>query len=290
MKRSALAMSALVLLVSCNFVHASVLAFDALSYRDGDVKGCNGGTGWASAWRAVPRHSLVTTMALPLTYTFPTGELVDGGVTALSLDYCNSRTYDFDKDVKRKLAQPFSGDVVYASFLFRDDSLAVGKDMCLMWLDSCNGPRFGMVGSRGPDKTDDFGAAAGKSFGSTAFTGDLTLGQTYLIVARISKAVPGAKKGYNKIEMWIDPTIDDEDSPDVTSYASKATVSEFSYIGFADNQRRKDTMYIDEATLGTSWADVVPGLGEPGIPEPATTGLLLAGGLGILWRKRRRGC
>ena len=288
MNRSALTLSVFVVLVLCASVHASILAYDAFSYNDGRVRGGNGGDGWARGWAAAP-DSRVDTMASPLTYTFPTGEVLGGGDNALAIDSRAGHNRDFDNETVRRLSQPLSGDVVYASFLFRDDSSAVGNDMCTMWLGSFAGPRFGMVGSSGVNKADDFGAYVSRGKGGAVFTGDLTLGQTHLIVARISKTKPGAKSTYNKIEMWIDPTIDDQDTPDVTASLGKGAVSRFSRIGFADTQGRNDSMYIDEVRLGTTWADVNGGVGE-GVPEPVTAGLLLVGGLSILWRKRRRGC
>ena len=289
-----LAASALVLMVACDSVHASIVAYDTFDYPDGNVKGCNGGTGWKGGWLAAGKNSQVVTMADPLTYTFPTGELADGGPKAMLLDH-SAKVGGFHDDVKRKLAQTFSGDVVYASFLFRDDSAAIGKDTCLLWLGSYNGPKFGMVGSGDEDEDDDagegaagdFAAAAGKGLVGAAFTGDLTLGQTYLIVARISKTSPGANRRYNKIELWIDPSIDDQDTPDVTVLTNKPTVSNISYIGFADTQKRGDTLYVDEPTLGTSWDDMVPGVGEPGVPEPAPVAIVVIGGLTILWRNGR---
>lgn len=286
MNRSKFLLSVSTVLVFGTLAHASVLAYDAFDYDPGRIKGEKGGTGWAKAWRGAP-DSVAAAMDAPMTYTFPTGEVADGGLSALSPDSRSERNNNFDNNVRRKLAQPFSGDVVYASFLFRNDSSAVGTDTCQMWLGGYRGPKFGMVGSSGEEGTDDFGASVGRRADDGAFTGDLTLGQTYLIVARITKTTSGAKKTYNQIEMWINPTIDDQDTPDVTASLAKGTVAKFSRIGFCNTQNRTDLMFVDEVTLGTTWADVIPPPGAPPIPEPVTAALLLVGGVGMLSRKRR---
>lgn len=286
MNRCKFLLSTFAVLALGSLAHASVLAYDAFGYNAGRIRGDNGGTGWAKAWRGAP-DSLAAAMDTPMTYTFPTGEVADGGLNALALDSRPERDNNFDNGLRRKLAQPFSGDVVYASFLFRNDSSAVGADTCQMWLGGYKGPKFGMVGSSGAEGSDDFGASVGKRSDDGAFTGDLTLGQTYLIVARITKTTSGAKKTYNQIEMWINPSIDDQDTPDMTASLGKGTVAKFSTIGFCDTQNRTDLMFIDEVTLGTTWADVIPPPTAPPIPEPVTAALLLVGGVGMLSRKRR---
>lgn len=289
MNRSTLALSVFVVLLFCTFAHASVLAYDAFDYRDGKIKGCNDGTGWAKGWHGAT-DSLVTTMDAPLTYTFPTEEVIDGGASALSPDCHSERNNNFDNGIRRRLSQPYSGDVVYASFLFRDDSPSVGKDTCQMWLGSYASLRFGMVVSSEGEGANDFGASLGKDEDGTAITGgDLTLGQTYFIVARISKTIPGAKSTYDQIELWVNPAIDAQDTPDVTASLDQGRISKFSRIGIADTQNRGDTMFVDEVRLGTTWSDMIPGESEPPTPEPVTASVLLVGGLSILWRKRRGG-
>jgi len=59
-------------------------------------------------------------------------------------------------------------------------------------------------------------------------------------------------------------------------------------IGIVSFQDNKAVTRVDQIRLAPTFADLVGAATRHVIPEPATMGLLAMGGLGVLWRRRRK--
>lgn len=114
-----------------------------------------------------------------------------------------------------------------------------------------------------------------------------TLGITYLVVMKINVNVSG---GQDQVTWWLDPTNASSDATLSATATSTGTFSSFALQGSTDwlrlNYAARDwngTAFFDEPRLSTDLA----GLGLA-VPEPASAGVIVASGLSLLVRRRRR--
>lgn len=116
-------------------------------------------------------------------------------------------------------------------------------------------------------KSSGTGYVLGVSRGSTApavFSSELSLGTTYLIVAKY-KMIDGT--GNDETALWINPVSlgGSEPTPTLVGDSSGTDININTGIGrFGLRQATGiGTMEIDEVRVGTTWADVTPAAAEP---------------------------
>jgi hypothetical protein len=136
--------------------------------------------------------------------------------------------------------------------------------------------------------------ASNTTANTTYWTGDLTPGDTHLVVVRYSQGATDSSGADDLNSIWIDPSSTTfglaeanvpapDGSSDGTINSSSPTVNFAASLaigagiaaGTAPSQ-----INIDEIRVGETWADVTT------VPEPASLGLLAFAGVGLLRRKR----
>ncbi len=253
-----LAVPALILaLIAAPALAADEIAVELFDYDPGELDGQDGGEGWADAWRAVIGLArIIDTAGSNLEFEVP-----DGGVAAdegQALELIGNA----DEIAYRELAEPESSDEVYISVLFRFDGTVNNNDFLGIWFDEFLGgthttvPSIGLKGNQetGVGPLDLF---ARLSIRAEAYSEDITPGETYLIVGRMSKSVPGEFEPYDQYDLWVNPAFEDDDSPEATSVGIAS--SQFSIIGIrVPNFGVDDRALIGRFRVGTEWEDVVP--------------------------------
>jgi len=244
-----------------------------------ELNGQNGGTGFSGAWTADTAVTEVVDPGTPLSYD-PAAGPIGGGHRALRLNRPGTSAYE----AERMLATPESGDV-YVSFLLRWDEGTVGaNDFVSLFFDDTAGPSIGVKGNQASSSgTKDFYTRL-TSGGTVAYSGNIGDNTTtHLVVGRLFK---DGSTNYNSFSLWADPLWTDEANPDVTA-TGDAGFASFSRIGLnVWNLDSDDVILVDQLRFGRAWKDVVFG-----VPEPATSSLLLLGlltaGFAVSLRRRK---
>lgn len=260
------------LLVSAIPAQASVVAYDSFNYTPGTLNRANGGSGWKSGWSASVKYAKVASVPDPLSFGLGV-DAVNGGVTTAEL----ATVPKVNSAASRSLKTAIKDKDVYISFLFRFDGTIDPKDSVALWLNSYKTATLGLGGANGKA---EFMGKLGSS--TPSFADGLEAGQDYLIVAALHK---NAKGRYDTLEMWVDPTLADQDNPQLMSVTAHPTMTSISKIGFQKGTLGiNDQVYVDELKVGTQWTDVVPAVSTP---EPASLVVLGLGALLSLRRRRR---
>lgn len=88
-----------------------------------------------------------------------------------------------------------------------------------------------------------------------------------LIVARLAKVgLSDEPDDYDELSIWLNPAVDDEDSPHAIAEATPENILSVSLdsIGMRIfNQEPGDAMYWDALRLGETWEDVLSPMGTP---------------------------
>lgn len=262
----------------------SFAADDFESYSLGSVAGSNGGSGWGGAWTGANGQTIVNTVSNPLSFTVAGGNTIDGGSRALQFTG-NSSTM-----VTRTLGAVETG-TVYASYLFRIDGGTVGNnDFASLWFNepgNNGGPGLGLKSNRGNGSGPEDFFARTQISGSTFYSTEAQVGQTYLIVGKFEKS--GANGNlYDRYSLWVNPAATDELTPDgvVNQASGLSDVSSLGWrtVNFSDGL----TVTVDSLRLSSTFEDAIGGIPATAVPfdTPGGLGLLLAAL--YVWRKVHR--
>ncbi|MFT3736305.1 MAG: hypothetical protein QM776_15005 [Rhodocyclaceae bacterium] len=253
-----------VLAASLQPAMAALLAQEEFNYATGALSGQNGGSGWAGSWVAAANASVVD----------PLVDLSGNRALAISGNN-NSAAY-------RSLATAYAGSEVFVSFEMQLASGALSNnDFVSLWFDNVttgahtNTPQLG-IKADGSGSNDVFVRTRG-SAGSFVADSNVTVGQTFTLVGRLSKSGSG---NYDRFDLWFNPDAAAPGTADA-SFSGNSGLSSLQWLGFRSaNLDAGDTVLIDRLRIGTTWADVSP------VPEPASP-LLAAGGLLLFMCLRR---
>ncbi|NJL31302.1 MAG: PEP-CTERM sorting domain-containing protein [Phycisphaerales bacterium] len=232
---------------------ADLLVYEGFDYADGSaLLAQSGGSGWGGAWLA-DWGGGVSVNTPSLTY----GDLDVLGNRAVSAS---------ESGYVRALALP-AESVVYFSGIIKTGAsvpnyIGFGLDS-----GSIGGVFFGKGGGSTFWQIEKLWG--GTSANSTV---RVTPDQTVLLVGKVEYT------GANQVtaSLWVNPTTAMEPGSADATYATTAgTFNRFFVMG--------NSYEADEIRIGTTFADVTPGML---VPEPASLGLLAVGGL-IMLRRRR---
>lgn len=246
---------------------ASVSAFDTFNDPSPTLNTSrNGGDGWDGAW--------VVSNISPAIWK----------PSAISPEDKKSKPEDVSVEIqgtgkrnnplRRKLKQQIRSNEIFISYTFHYENHSNNSlkkfdpEFFVLWLDRFDGsdtathsngiPNIGVhTPTRGPHKGKNlFMARIGSNQVSWSEV-ELEKGQTYQIVARLSKSSMEERGDYNKIQMWINPDSDDFDKPDA-SVLGKESVNVIRWIGFATGLKTEptDKIRIDNLVVSKNWKDV----------------------------------
>lgn len=192
--------------------------------------------------------------------------------------------------LRRKLKEPFCADELFVHFRIRypkehiDSPSLKGNqkgdgEFVVLWLDEREGaenathnggiPNIGVHVKGGQNRFMTRFSVATQSFTSTELEGD----KTHWVVARLWKEVPGTQQPFNRVSIWVDPDLSQEQKPHAKASVDKA-ISKVQWIGFSTGAKTEtsDRIQVSEAVLSPSWYGVF-GLVVPSKPS-ATAALL----------------
>ncbi len=285
---SLLAVCAAMLVVTTSS-YGAVLASESFSYSASSTLQGNGsaGGGWAGAWGGGAFANDMTIVSGGLSYNAG-GVVINGGSTAVQVtDSAGSG----NSTETRFLSSNPTGEL-YVRFLVNlGSSTWTNTDNATFLVtgmrSSSSRKAFSQVGidvNNAPDPDEEFSVltAPGKS---NEINADLTVGTTYLVVARLytDSSNPWSTK-YNSIDVWLNPNL-----AGTTGFLGTAAATSDPYLspGQVDgillkqyNADNGDLVKFDEYVIGETWGDVV-------VPEPTTMVLFGLGGMALLRRRTR---
>jgi hypothetical protein len=267
----------LLLVASGSPAVAQVIAYDGFNYAAGaNLNGLNGGSGWGNAWSEPSFGTGDPNDLVP--ETIQTGSLTFGSLVTSGNRVVTGGKFSYDI---RLLGAPLgtTGTTRYASFLIRRD--VAGTDPVN------NGPDYGglvfadenpnslFVGKPGGGTVGNYALENNGGTSQVASSRPEVLGTTALLVVRFDFAA-----GNDTFRLYVNPAPGGTE-PAVAD-ATKSNLDLGSFVGVSMSTGAANTWSIDEIRIGSTFADVV----VP-VPEPGSIVLTLGGGLALLWRRRR---
>lgn len=281
---------------------AALITYEGFNYSAAPVDGQTGGTGWDSAgWDTQSDNTgYAVNSASPLSFggLVTSGGYLNGGGSFTNTGRRVLANFTSDWNSAGRVSSPFSDQnldqgVVWASMLVRVNAPITSWDNARVWFHDQNVPWApgGSADTNGLQIRSNGGAAwgvgEGQSGGLTSTGVGVTVGTTYLFVAKFELSLTA---GANNAYVWIfdNPGAVGLGGADLATGTAVGSITgrnsedlRFKSIGFyLDNAN--DRVSVDEIRLGTTFADVTP------VPEPSSFALLAAG-LGVLTWLRRRG-
>lgn len=180
-----------------------------------------------------------------------------------------SGSHGRNNPVRRKLPVEYSGAEVFLRFLIRYDAKSIDQpdedegEFFVVWLDQTEGsdtathsgavPNVGIhVGSRNGRIRNLFMArfsSDGTAFSDVELKGD----QTFLVVARLSKSRPRSDAAFDRLEMWIDPSINRPGEPDATARGGRLKCVRWIGVSTGLKTEKTDRVLVDGFAAGPTW-------------------------------------
>lgn len=269
-------------------------ASEPFAYPAGqDLNGQNGGTGFSTAWADTNAGTLpanggdptANTQAASLSF----GNLATSGGSVLSSHIASTDDTSGNLNplvYNRTLSGLVNASTTFVSYLIQPQD-AVGTGTFggyanLTFIDTAgNQLDFGIIGDSGGADTAGKVGQYGVELGNASATNRISSGQTAVLdqtaylVLRMTQS-----SGVSTFDLFVDPTPG-QPLP-LTPDATVSTDANFAF-GTSDalSLQAGNSDAFDEIRIGSTFADVSP------VPEPASAGLLAAGSL-LLVRRRRR--
>lgn len=247
---------------------ADTIAYEGFDYDTGSLAGQSGGDGFSGAWGAIANGTInVVTPGLGA------GDLPTSG-NAVFIEPASGTT-----TILRSLSSTLGADgtTTYVSFLahqttgnrFFGVSLYSGGAERLL-IGSSSNPNWGIT-------------VPGGLGGHTAFSSTPKIAEDpVLLVLRIDSVA-----GNDTLRLYVLPEPVEDEPVAASATMTAYNLGTFDRIrigaGFADAGNPTSKGYIDELRIATTWEDALA------VPEPASLGLLLAGGTLIGLRRRQGG-
>lgn len=233
------------------------IASEEFTYLKSALQSDSEGSGWNGGWILSGQRPA----------------LVVDGKESDSREILIQGTGERNNPLRRELNTSIRDPEMFVRFNFRYDpeaeSNADDSEFFVMWFDRVDGgdravhgagiPNIGIhVADQGPKKGKVVFIARIGSDRTTWSTVDLKRGQTYQVVARLSKTDPDERAAFDRLELWVDPRSEDRDKP-AASVVQKNGVNFIRWIGFATGRKTEvsDRISIDNLALSGSWDDVL---------------------------------
>ena len=262
-------MVATLLLALIPTLQAIPIAKESFEYEAGPLAGKNGGIGWKGAWFTSPKNSQGNQVEKK-DMSYPGLKSCGGRNLQIGSDVRDFRYIDTDRPELASLVEPGP----YGKVL--------GKDGTTVWI-------VMVIASKSPTPTTYGGMHLNNGVGDLTIDifGDKKLHQViqlgrqnkdpHWLLCRVTNGGPGAgtwpgtviaddkprllvyrfdfKLGAEEAWMWVDPSVTSEPDPSKADLHT-TEVSDFRFN--AVNIGSKETFYMDELRVGSTYADVVP--------------------------------
>src|ERR1035437_7831534 len=256
---------------------ASVIASDDFeAYAAGvTVVGDAGGVGWTGTWTqdggGNPRATVIDTTGSPMSFTVPGGDIINGATRALEIQLTGSGSSQ--PAARRQLAVPLA-QTFYVGYLVRyvpgnaSATWAGGNNTFTMYLSDTSTDtsvlNFGLRGGVTPkqDFMMRFGNG-GPPAGAYITNSVIATNQDYYLVCKMV----WSGSAYTNAIMWTNPPVNGETLlPGGNASLGGFTQGAVNYLFWREaSLDANDILRVDQLTVGTTWADVVPA--GPAIPE-----------------------
>ena len=184
--------------------------------------------------------------------------------------------------IRKELSKPYSDDELFIRYRIRYAAESIdtpGEDegeFFVLWLDTAEGgdgsthsggvPNIGIHVSDRDNRFMVRFASRQEKFGP-ALIGD----KEFLIVARLWKTHSGKDRPFDQLDLWVDPSADQEHEPDA-SVSSKASIPAVKWIGFSTGAKTEfeDRIFVWDIELARDWRTILdlPTLQTPGKSPP----------------------
>ncbi len=233
------------------------IATEEFTYIESELAGGKEGAGWKDSWVISGQRPAV---------------VVDGK-SDNDREILIQGTGERNNPMRRELSNPVRGPELFVRFHFRYDPEGEGKtddsEFFVMWLDRVDGgdravhgagiPNIGIhIADQGPKKGHAVFIARIGSDRTTWSSVELKRGESYQVVARLSKSDPDERAAYDRLELWVDPKAGDRARP-VATVMQKNSVNFVRWVGFATGRKteQSDRIIVDDLALSSSWEDVL---------------------------------
>lgn len=233
--------------------------------------------GWQGGWK--------TSQVSPAVIQGPE-QLSDGKASGRLLI---SGTGARNNPARRHFSEPLTQAEFFVTFrLYYENGEAKSSDdpeFFVLWLDrvdggdhathSANVPNIGFhVADRGPKKGKNvFMARIGS--GNTAWSKvELSTGRWIQVVARLSKPSDKPAAEYSRLELWVDPSPEDSQAPDVRVEKGQS-ITQIQWMGFSTGLKTEpnDTIQIDDLLVTSTWNALFHGVQSPATASPSTASM-----------------
>ncbi len=176
--------------------------------------------------------------------------------------------------LRRELQQPLAGREMFVRFSLhyrgaQAESSTVDPEFFVLWLDRLEGGDRSTHAANVPNigvHLADRGAKKGKNVfmvrigsANTAWSKiELQENRSYQVVARLTKSKQGARADYDRVDLWVDPKLNDLDTPDAT-ISGVQSISLIQWVGFSTGLKTEvtDQIHVGDLVLGRSWESVL---------------------------------
>ncbi|MEZ5944438.1 MAG: PSD1 and planctomycete cytochrome C domain-containing protein [Planctomycetaceae bacterium] len=180
-----------------------------------------------------------------------------------------SGTGDRNNPLRRQFDEPFDGDELFVRMRLRYDAKTLDTpvdgdgEFFVLWLDSVEGtpgsthsagvPNIGIHTLENENRFMIRYQSSGQKFGP-ALEGD----REYLVVARIWKSKPGPNDPFDKLDLWVDPANDAENSP-VASVSDSKALKVVSWMGFSTGRKTEfgDRIEVHDIATAATWHEIL---------------------------------
>ncbi len=192
---------------------------------------------------------------------------VRNGVTTV---FHVSGTNDRNNPLRKQLTSPFSGEKLFLrlELVYEVESLDSSQEddgeFLVLWMDESEGgdrsthqgvPTFGIhVNPKtGQNEFMVRYSSSREVYSNVAVEGD----RVYQLIGCASKSKPGKDSPFDRFDLWIDPKIISEDSPDAT-IESPQTIGTVNWVGISTGRKTESNDRIQVSDIGayTSWEEV----------------------------------
>ena len=182
--------------------------------------------------------------------------------------------------LRRQLAQPYAGDEIFFRYRLRYEAESIDVppsgdgEFFVFWLDEHEGGESSTHSGGVPNAGIHVDANANRFMvrfapGNQKFAAKLVGDRDYLVVGRLWKSNRGKAEPYDRLDLWVDPEIEDRAQPLAQTTSSKA-IRRVGWIGFSTGVKTEidDRIAVWDIDVSSSWHEIMGHSEPPGTSRP----------------------